>query len=320
MQRTNRESITSCIQWRKPPIYDHSAWCHATSPDMASEWTTHQPALMAGPWPGGHGVGGTGNVLPALTTEEAARLNASHAILTGGAFVWLSSDPQLMHFQAAGSLGLDPAPRPGVRYCGDVHIFRHGAKWRILAAGSDGTCMDAANASITPLGVLYESDSLVIGKPDSWRFVSVLYTGAPGDGPRMECPTYFPAASAGGVSVLLFSKTGTNGACPPGTPNACPPPAESGAATPGALATTDGTVPCVGPAGGCCKCWTNGVYWATGIERADSTLEIQHRGRQQVGGYANEGFHDAQNNRHIVYSWLGGGLHGTVNCTNHAGI
>eukprot|EP01048_Picozoa_sp_COSAG05_P018052 COSAG05_NODE_2574_length_2883_cov_2.579023_1_plen_82_part_00 len=57
-----------------------------------------------------------------------------------------------------------------------MHIYRHGSKWRILAAGSDGTCMDAANASITPLGLLYESDSLVIGEPDSWRFVSVLYT------------------------------------------------------------------------------------------------------------------------------------------------
>ena len=37
-------------QWQLPS--DHTAWCHATSPDMVTKWTTHQPALMSGQWPG----------------------------------------------------------------------------------------------------------------------------------------------------------------------------------------------------------------------------------------------------------------------------
>ena len=184
---------------------------------MVTEWTTHRPALMAGPWPGHKGVGGTGNVLSALTPSEKKTLNATHAVVTGGAVLWLSKDRTLRTFDLAGSLGLSPVPVQNVRFCGDVHVFRHGEKWRVAGAGSNGQCMSATNASISPLLLLYEADALTIPPSASaWKFVSVLYTGAPGDGPRMECPTYIPAAEPGGVSVLLFSKTGTNGVCPPG--------------------------------------------------------------------------------------------------------
>ena len=172
---------------------------------------------MAGAWPGHKGVGGTGNVLPALAPSEKKRLNATHAVVTGGAVLWLSKDPSLQTFDLAGPLGLPPTPAPNVRFCGDVHVFRHGNKWRVAGAGSNGLCMSATNASISPLLLLYETDALTVPPSAStWKFVSVLYKGAPGDGPRVECPTYIPSAKPGGVAVLLFSKTGTDGVCPPG--------------------------------------------------------------------------------------------------------
>ena len=126
---------------------------------------------------------------------------------------------------------------------------------------------------------------------------------SPGDRPRAECPTYIPAAEGGGTSILLFSKTGTTGGvCPPGTPNACPPPppppppshgeeadrSEAGTRSRAHYQLEEQEVPCV-------KCFTNGVYWATGEEDNDGVLQIKRRGRQQEGGYANEAFHDVQN-------------------------
>ena len=146
------------------------AWCHATSPDMVSKWITHGPALMAGPWPGHQGVGGTGNVLPALTPAEQKRLNATHAVVTGGAVLWLSQDTGLQTFELIGSLGLPPVPAPNVRFCGDVHVFRHGDKWRVAGAGSNGQCMAATNASISPLLLLYEADALSVPlNRSAWR-------------------------------------------------------------------------------------------------------------------------------------------------------
>ena len=203
-------------QWKLPS--DHSAWCHATSTDMATSWTTHRPALMTGPWPGGRGVGGTGNVITRLPESEQRRLNATSAIVTGGAFMWLSSDPSLMTWRSGGGLfaaGADgPAasshPAPGVVYCGDVHVYQHNG-WRVAGAGSDGACMDAANTTIRPKVLIYEADHLQYG---GWRYVSTLYTGDAGDGPRVECPTYF---SIGSTAVLLFSKTGAPGHATHGT-------------------------------------------------------------------------------------------------------
>lgn len=317
-------------QWRPPgatvpgipyPVYDHSAWCHATSPDMATSWTTHKPALMRGPWPGVGSPGGTGNVLPGLTPVEQRDLNATSAILVGGGVLWRSSDPTLAQFEEAGPLHLPAAPKPNVQYCGDVHIYRHGRRWRVAAAGSDGLCMDGGNASIAPLVLVYESESLTFNESGAWKYISTLYTGAPGDGPRAECPTYIPAAEAGGTSILLFSKTGTTGGvCPPGTPNACPPPPSRGEEADRSEAGTrsrphqleEQEVPCV-------KCFTNGVYWATGEEDDDGVLQIKRRGRQQEGGYANEAFHDVQNDRWIVYSWIATGQYGSLNCTNSEG-
>ena len=249
-------------QWRLPS--DHSAWCHATSPDMATSWTTHRPALMTGPWPGGRGVGGTGNVITRLPESEQRRLNATSAIVTGGAFMWLSSDPSLMAWRSGGGLfaaGADgPAasshPAPGAVYCGDVHVYEHNGKWRVAGAGSDGACMDAANTTIKPKVLIYEADHLQYG---GWRYVSTLYTGDAGDGPRVECPTYL---SIGSTAVLLFSKTGAPGHA------------------------------------------THGTYWATGTEDASGVMHVRKHGAQQHGGYANEAFEDVQNTRWIVYSWL----------------
>ena len=52
------------------------------------------------------------------------------------------------------------------------------------------------------------------------------------------------------------------------------------------------------------------------MENAASRLDVKATGRQQAGGYANEAFHDAEKDRWIVFSWLGSGLHGSVDCRN----
>ena len=62
------------------------------------------------------------------------------------------------------------------------------------------------------------------------------------------------------------------------------------------------------------------MYWATGVETASGTLGVTSIGRQQSGGYANEAFHDVPNDRWVVFSWLGAGLHGGVDCANDVGI
>ena len=56
------------------------------------------------------------------------------------------------------------------------------------------------------------------------------------------------------------------------------------------------------------------------MENAAGSLQVKAMGRQQAGGYANEAFFDAQNDRWVVFSWLGGGLHGSVDCRNDVGI
>ena len=65
--------------------------------------------------------------------------------------------------------------------------------------------MNSTNTSITPLVILFENERLQVG---GWEYKGVLYKGAPGDGPRVECPTYF---SANGTELMLFSKTGAPG-------------------------------------------------------------------------------------------------------------
>ena len=215
-------------------------------------------------------------------------LNATHAIVTGGAGLWTTSNPQLLQWADVGDLlGAGPggpaSPEKdivaNVNGCGDVHVYRVPERgvWRIVMSGSDGDCMDSKNASISPLIIVWEAPHLQVG---GWQFQGVLYRGQPGDGPRVECPTYFSISNAQNttVSVALFSYPYS--------------------------AARD----------------SQGTYWATGLEQPSNgstfgeLLEIRQRGVQQSGGYANEAFYDVEGDRWIVYSWLM--VRGSVNCTN----
>jgi hypothetical protein len=240
---------------------------------------------MTGPWPGGRGVGGTGNVVD-LSRADAAALNATAAIVTGGAVLWTTSDPEMLNWTMRGGLldGLPSSPAAGVTACGDVHVYRLGPldddasprTWRVVMAGSNGECMNAANASIRPLALVYESNQLQVGGPTvGWAYKGVLYTGSPGDGPRVECPTYFRVAGTN-MSVLIHSKTGARGFD------------------------------------------THGTFWSVGVEDEGGALRVVREGRMQIGaGYANEASL-TRDGRWITYAWIGG-VQGAVDCTNDEG-
>ncbi len=171
-------------QWRLPS--DHSAWCHASSDDGFQSMVTHQPALMKGPWPGEKGVGGTGNIVE-LPPADQKRLNATTAAITGGAFMWLTSDVNLQEFRPAGGLlakGPDgPAspssPAPNVRMCGDVHVYyvQERSIWRIIMAGSDNNCNNASRTETRPLALIYEAPYLQFGKFQIFVTLAYLFIG-----------------------------------------------------------------------------------------------------------------------------------------------
>ena len=157
-------------------------WCHASSKDMASEWTTHDVAITAE-------SPGTGSAvaLPVGSIARSELGGARAAILTASAVpfapeLWVSSDPNLTEWRQIGRISLPNATMnvTGLTGTADVHVWRdeHLSTWRLVTSG-----LSARGAS--PVLLQYESpNSLKAG----WRFTGVLYTGSLSN--RLECPSY----------------------------------------------------------------------------------------------------------------------------------
>jgi sucrose-6-phosphate hydrolase SacC (GH32 family) len=165
------------------------AWCHASSADMATEWTTHEVAIpVESP--------GTGSVvaLPARSTDRAQLGGARAAILTASAGpftpeLWVSSDDRLTAWRRVGLVTLPNVTTnvSGLTGTADVHAWRDERRgtWRLITSG--GSARGAP-----PVILSYESsDSVATG----WRFTGVLYTGSRSN--RLECPSYYTPALSG---------------------------------------------------------------------------------------------------------------------------
>ena len=171
------------------------AWCHASSTDMATEWTTHQVAIpVESP--------GTGSVvaLPVGSKARAQLGGARAAILTASAGpftpeLWVSSGANLTSWRSAGLVELPNATGnvSGLTGTADVHAWwdERRSIWRLITSGG--------SARGTPPVILsYESSG---GIASGWRFTGVLYTGSRTN--RLECPSYYTTTplSSGGLRV-----------------------------------------------------------------------------------------------------------------------
>lgn len=162
------------------------AWCHASSPDMATEWTTHEVAIpVESP--------GTGSVvaLPAGSKASAQLGGARAAILTASAGpftseLWVSSDPGLTSWRSAGLVTLPNATAnvSGLMGTADVHVWHDERRdtWRLITSG-------ASARGAPPVILSYESTD---GVASGWRYTGVLYTGSRTN--RLECPSYYSTA------------------------------------------------------------------------------------------------------------------------------
>lgn len=171
------------------------AWCHASSTDMATEWTTHKVAIpVESP--------GTGSVvmLPAGSKARAQLRGARAAIFTASAGpftpeLWVSSDANLTTWRSTGLVTLPNASTnvSGLVGTADVHAWRDESRdtWRLITSGG------SARGS-PPVILSYESHD---GIASGWRFTGVLYTGSRTN--RLECPSYYTnnSASSGGDSL-----------------------------------------------------------------------------------------------------------------------
>jgi sucrose-6-phosphate hydrolase SacC (GH32 family) len=173
-------------------------WCHASSPDMATSWTTHPVALPI-PAPGT----GSAALLPAGSPARAD-LNARAAIMTSSAGpfspqLWVSSDEQLLSWRKVGLVRLPVPPNisAGLATTGDVHLWRdEGRKlWRLLVSGI------SAKQDGPPIVLHYESSGGLLAT--DWRFTGILFAGTMTN--RLECPSFASFYPANDTALLTYS-------------------------------------------------------------------------------------------------------------------
>lgn len=180
-------NICSPNSTRAPWAGGKQAWCHASSNDMVTTWTTHAVAIpVQSP--------GTGSVvaLPKASKDRLYLTGARAAIVTASAGpftpeVWVSSDADLVSWRSAGVITLPNATAavPGLTGTADVHVwFDTQGVWRLITAG-----LSAAGAP--PVILSYASSQ---GIATGWHFTGVLYTGSRTN--RLECPSYYTTAAS----------------------------------------------------------------------------------------------------------------------------
>ena len=184
---------------RAPWAGGKQAWCHATSADMAKEWTTRSVALP----PESPGTG-SAIMLPVGSVASRQLGNASAVILTACVapwtpVLWASYDDTSTTWRRVGELKLPPPKGSSVINSADVHLgydMRRSA-WRLVLSG-------ISTVGAPPVLLHYETHGRMSASllPGDWRYSGVLFTGPPGPN-RLECPGYVPLAD--GRAVLTYS-------------------------------------------------------------------------------------------------------------------
>lgn len=173
------------------------AWCHATSSDMATEWTTQPIAIPPE-------ASGTGSAisLPIGSVARKQLQNASAAIVTASGVapwtttLWASSDTMRVHWRKVALLKLPtPSNVSGLVGSGDVRLWYDVRRvaWRLLVSG-------LTTGGEPPVLLHYESSA---GLLSGWHYTGVLYTHTAGGANRMECPSY--TSFSDGSAILMFS-------------------------------------------------------------------------------------------------------------------
>lgn len=249
-----------------------NTWCHASADDLGGPWVTHPPALtremanFSADRSGSPAVGRTGTVVE-LGTRDRKSLGARVAIVTAGAVLWTTNDPNLDSWKEVGGLNLPNVSQYELSPCGDVHVYKFKSVWRLVMGGARGE--DACEKENSkPLAILYESHNLGLGEANAetaksgWVFKSVLWEGPEDMGPKVEVPSIvMPKGPDSDLRVFFWSS--------PHHKN-------------------------------------RGSYYAVGTEKEDGSLFVNRTSQLEYGqGYSAQAFASSFG-RTVLFSWLQG--------------